>query len=139
MLSEEAKVVKKELEELNQVKRLIKNLQRELAEWKDLSNALKGASMGIVVQGGIKTPYEERRLEKIEELTTRINEKIDEYIDRENRFLRDIEKLDATSQNLIMERYITGKPIRKILREANYCERQVFRLYDSAFEKIAKK
>ena len=122
MLSEEGKLVKQELENFNQAKRRLRNLQDELESWKRLDGAVKSASLEQSVSGGESVPYAERRILKIEEL--------------EDRFLKDIAQLDALSQNLLMERYMTGKSLKRIIREFNYSESQIFRFYNKAFEKI---
>lgn len=138
MLSDEGKIVKKELENLNQVKRHLRNLQEELRSWEELDGAVKSASFDQHVSGGESTPYAQRRVEKIEELKKLISEKIDEAILLEDKFLNDISELDVLSQNLLMERYMTGKSLKRIIRDFNYSDRQIYRKYDAAIEKIAK-
>ncbi len=138
MLSEEGKKVKKELENLNQIKRQLRNLQDELKSWEQLDGAVKSTAFGEHVSGGESTPYAERRVIKIEELKELISQKIDQAIEVEDKFLKDISELDVLSQNLLMERYMTGKSLKKIIREYNYSDRHIFRLYDVAFEKISE-
>lgn len=136
MLSEEGKLVKQELENFNQAKRRLRNLQDELESWKRLDGAVKSASLEQSVSGGESVPYAERRILKIEELENQISDAIDKALELEDRFLKDIAQLDALSQNLLMERYMTGKSLKRIIREFNYSESQIFRFYNKAFEKI---
>ncbi|MBQ8443764.1 MAG: hypothetical protein IJX25_00210 [Clostridia bacterium] len=138
MLSEEGRKVKQGLENLNQLKRKLRNLQEELKSWQSLDGAVKSASFEQHVSGGEVVPFAERRLIKIEELKELISKCIDDAIEKEDQFLREIENLDALSQNLLMERYMTGKSLKRIIREFNYSERQIYRLYDNAFENIGK-
>ena len=138
MLSEEGRKVKQGLENLNQLKRKLRNLQEELKSWQSLDGAVKSASFEQHVSGGEVVPFAERRLIKIEELNELISKCIDDAIEKEDQFLREIESLDALSQNLLMERYMTGKSLKRIIREFNYSERQIYRLYDNAFENIGK-
>ena len=138
MLSEEGKLVKRELEEFNQAKRRLRNLQEELSSWKRLDGVIKSSSMEQNVSGGEIIPYAERRLLKIEELENQISKSIDETLEKEDKFLKDISTLDALSQNLLMERYMTGKSLNRIIREFNYSRAQIFRLYDNSFEKLSK-
>lgn len=138
MLSEEGRKVKQGLENLNQLKRKLRNLQEELKSWQSLDGAVKSASFEQHVSGGEVVPFAERRLIKIEELKELISKCIDDAIEKEDQFLREIESLDALSQNLLMERYMTGKSLKRIIREFNYSERQIYRLYDNAFENIGK-
>lgn len=139
MLSEEGKRVKQELENFNQAKRRLRNLQDELESWKRLDGVIKSSSLEQHVSGGEIVSFSERRLLKIEELEKLISNAIDKALSLEDKFLRDINKLDALSQNLLMERYMTGKSLKRIIREFNYSERSIFYLYNKAYEDLAKK
>lgn len=139
MLSEEGKRVKEELERFNQTKRRLKNLQEELLLWKNLNGALRSASLEEKTMGGENAPYAEKRLIKIQELEEMISKTIDDALAMEDKFLEDIQGIDILSQNLLMKRYMTGKPLKRIIREFNYSERHIFRKYNGAFEEIAEK
>ena len=139
MLSEEGKKVKEELEKFNQTKRRLRNLQNELLAWRDLNSALKSASFEEKTMGGDTVPFAEKRLIKIQELEEMISKTIDDALAMEDKFLEDIEKIDVLSQNLLMERYMTGKPLKRIIREFNYSERNIFYLYNKAYEDLAQK
>lgn len=138
MLSEEGKKVKDELEKFNQAKRRLRNLQEELASWQRLDGAVKSVTYGQPIAGGENKPYAEKRVLRMEELEELISNAIDEAIELENEFLKDIANLDALSQNLLMERYMTGKSLKRIFREFNYSESHIYRLYDNAIEKISQ-
>lgn len=138
MLSEEGKKVKEQLEQLRQAKRNIHNLQQELKWWQEMSDFVASSSFNIKVQGGQAIPYAEKRVIKIDELECKISEAIDIALKLEDEFLRNCSQLDSLSQNLLYERYLTGKPLKKIIKEFAYSERHVFRLYDDAFENVAK-
>ena len=137
MLSEEAQKVKKQLEELNQAKRKIKNLQAELEHWQKLEGVIKAQGATEKVDA-IGTPYAERRAIKMDELMRMIEASIEVTLKMENEFLQDLAQLDSLSQNLLFERYLTGKSLKRIIREFNYSDRQIYRKYDVAFELMAK-
>lgn len=139
MLSEGAQQVKKELEMLNQTKRRLKNLQAELTYWLQFGGVVKSPSLEPHMDGGITEPYAEKRAKKIEELQKLISEAIDSALDAEDEFLKNIQHLDPLSQNLLMERYMTGKPLNRIVKEFNYSERNIYYLYNKSFERLAKK
>lgn len=138
MLSEEGKKVKKELEQFNYTKRRLRILQEELKYWTNLGGAIKAVS-GEAVAGGESIPYAERRVIRMEELENMISKAIDDALEQEDQFLKDISALDTLSQNLLMERYMTGKSLQKIMLQFNYSRAQIFRLYDNCFEKISNK
>ena len=139
MLSEEGKLVKQELENFNQAKRRLRNLQDELESWRRLDGVIKSSSLEQQVSGGETIAFPEKRLLKIEELENLISDAIDKALELEDKFLRDIATLDALSQNLLMERYMTGKSLNRIIKDFNYSRAQVFRLYDVSFEKLASR
>ena len=138
MLSEDAQQVKKELEMFNQTKRRLKNLQTELTYWLQFGGVVKSPSLEPHMDGGITEPYAEKRAKKIEELQKLISEAIDSALDAEDEFLKNIQQLDPLSQNLLMERYMTGKPLNGIIKEFNYSRAHIYRLYDAIFEKFPK-
>ena len=113
------------------------NLQEELKSWQN-TDGVGSASTEQHVTGGEQCPFAERRAIKIEELKNLISQSIDEALTREDEFFKSIVSLDSLTQNLLMERYLTGKPLKRIIREFNYSESHIYRLYDSGFEKIAK-
>jgi len=82
------------------------------------------------------------RLDAIKEKYEQLQEKIDITIERaiakENEFLNSMEELDDLSYNLLKERYVLGKSLKRIIREFNYSESHIYRLYDKAFEKLSK-
>lgn len=139
MLSERGIEVKKQLEELNQQKRRIRNLRSELQEILELGTLPERSDYKLPSgEGGTVTSPQERYLLKIESLEEKISKAIDTALEIEDRFLESMDKLDVLSQNLLMERYLTGKPLKKIIRDFNYSEAHIYRLYNVAFEKISK-
>lgn len=138
MLSDEGKRVKKELENFCQSKRKIENLKSELRYWENLGGAVQSASSEEHVCGGENVPYAERRLMNIERLKDLISKAIDKAAELEDRFLNDLQQLDPLSHNLLWERYFTGKPLKKIIRDFNYSECHIYRLYDGAFEEFSQ-
>lgn len=140
MLSERGNIVKKQLEELNQQKRRIRNLRNEMQELLELGALPQRSDCKLPSgKGGTVTSPQERYLLKIESLEEKISKAIDTALEIEDRFLESMDKLDVLSQNLLMERYLTGKPLKKIIRDFNYSERNIFKLYNKAFEQLAEK
>lgn len=139
MLSEKGQIVKKQLEELNQLKRKIRNLKYEIQELLELGSIPKRANYNMPTgKGGINTAPQERYIIKVEELQEKIEKTIEQALEKEQEFLKSMEELDSLSYNLLKERYVLGKPLRKIIREFNYSERQIYRLYGNAIEKLSK-
>lgn len=139
MLSEKGMIVKKQLEELNQLKRKIRNLKNELQELLELGEMPKRSDYNMPTgKGGTISSPQERYLIKVEDLKEKIGKTIEQALEKENQFLTSMEDLDPLSYNLLKERYVLGKPLQKIIREFNYSERHIRRLYDNAIEKMSK-
>lgn len=137
MLSDEGKFVKKQLEQLRFAKKNVKTLQNELKWWLDADNSLRASSFNFRVKGGSQIPYAEFRVIKIDELEQKIDKAIQEALKLEDDFLYNVSKLDAMSQNLLYERYLTGSSLKSIIKNYAYSERQIYRFYEGAFEKLA--
>ncbi len=139
MLSEEGKKVKKELENFNQTKRWISNLQEELTSLEKLEGALKSSSYEECVAGGKRQTYAEKRLIRIEELIETIRNALKDAGEKEYNLLKDLEHLgeqDPASKNLLWERYINCKSLARIKKEFNYSERNIYYLFDKAINKM---
>lgn len=140
MLSEKGLEVKRQLEEFNQLKRKIRNLKYELQELLELGAVPKKSDLNMPTgKGGTNTAPQERYLLKVEQLQEKIDKTIERAIAKENEFLNSMEELDDLSYNLLKERYVLRKPLQRIIREFNYSESHIYRLYDKAFEKLSKK
>ena len=137
MLSESGLEVKKQLEDLNQSKRRIRNLRNELKELLELGTLPKHSDYNLPSgKGGHPSSPQEKYLIKMEELKEKINMAIENALRIEHDFLDSIDSLDTLSQNLLMERYMQGKSLQKIIREFNYSESHIYRIYNKAFEDL---
>ena len=137
MLSEKALEVKKYLEDFNQSKRKLRSLKDELKELLELG-ALPRVSDGNMpgAKGGYKSSNQEKFYFKLEQLQEKITEAIDIALQKEHEFLDAIKDLDVLSQNLLMERYMQGKPLKKIINDFHYSESTIIRNYNKAFETL---
>lgn len=137
MLSENGLKVKKQLEDLNQSKRRIRNLRNELRELLELGTLPKRSDTSLPSgKGGHPSSPQEKYLIRVEDLKEKISMAIDTALKIEHEFLDSIDSLDELSQNLLMERYMQGKPLQKIIREFNYSESHIYRIYNKAFEDL---
>jgi len=139
MLSESGLEVKKKLEGLNQHKRRIRNLKNELRELIELGTIPQVSTGMPSGKGGHPNSIQEKYLIRIETLQEKLEVEIDRAIEEEDAFLKSISSLDSLSQNLLMERYLQGKSLRKIVREFNYDKRHLYRLYNKSFERLSEK
>ncbi len=138
MLSEEAKKVKKELEELRDLEQERARLQSRLRVWEDTSNALKGASLEPIIQGGVYTPYAELRIEKMEELLEHLKTCADALAQKEMKIRIAMAQLDPESKRLLESRYVDGKTLRRLERELNYSKSQLIRISNKGIEQLTR-
>lgn len=137
-LSEEGLKVKRDLEELNQLKRKIRNLREELSELITLGTLPSTPSdMPPSHGGGVRTSIQERYVFRLEDLESRLHMSIQEALKRERDFFYALDRLDSLSHNLLVERFVLGKSMDKIVREFNYDKRHLYRIYNKAYEKLA--
>jgi len=139
MLSEDGKKAKQKLEGMNQSKRRIIYHVHEFDELVELGSIPKRFESNLPSSGGNKLSPQERYLFRLESLQSKIKKLVDDAVQEENQFLEQIEQLDTLSQNLLMERYLQGKPLQKIIREFNYSESHLYRIYNKAFEEMGIK
>ena len=136
-LSEEGLKVKRDLEELNQLKRKIRNLREELNELITLGTLPSNPSDMLQSHGGVRTSIQERYVFRLEDLESRLHMSIQEALKRERDFFYALDNLDSLSHNLLVERFVLGKSMDKIVREFNYDKRHLYRIYNKAYEKLA--
>ena len=138
MLSESERKVKQQLEDFNQSKRKIRNLKHELQELLELGTLPKHNNGGMpTAKGGHSSSPQEKFILKVEALQEKIVNAIDDALQKEHNFLESIESLDSLSQNLLMERYMQGKPMQQIIKEFNYSEKQIYNLYNKSYRELA--
>ena len=138
-LSADAQAVKDKLKTLESKKRLLKTLQRQIANARaDMSGVSAVSYENAKVLGGNKTSVEERFLALITRLENRYNKVMEEAFAIEDTIAEAVYCLNEIEQAMIIDRYVNGWSWRKIEREHHYCERQVFNIHNDALEKMAQ-
>ncbi len=132
--------LKNKLEELRGKKRLFKQLEMQISEEKAAMDGIKavnyenGAVRGV---GGIAV--QQRFVEHMENLCAVRNRVLSEMFEIEEFISAPIKELSVTEQNMLVDRYVNGKPWRKIQEEYGYEEAQPYRIVSSAIKKICRK
>lgn len=138
-LSADAQAVKDKLKTLESKKRLLKTLQRQIANARaDMSGVSAVSYENAKVLGGNKTSVEERFLALITRLENRYNKVMEEAFAIEDTIAEAVYCLNEIEQAMIIDRYVNGWSWRKIEREHNYCDRQTYRIHNQALEKMAQ-
>ena len=130
--------IKDKLDSLKDKKRLLKVLERQLAQAKEDVNKIKSTSYGDRVKGGSIISEEEKYILHLEKIQKRIDNVMNEIFEIEDYISDRIVFLSEIEQAMIIDRYIHGYSWRKICREYHYSERQPYRIINSALNKIEK-
>lgn len=138
-LTAEGNAVKEKLKTLEGKKRLLKSIQRQIANARaDMSGISAVSYESAKVDGGIKTSVQERFTALIDKLEKRYNKVMEEAFAIEDAIAEAVYCLSEIEQAMIIDRYVNGWSWRKIEREHHYCERQVFNIHNDALEKMAR-
>ena len=138
-LTAEGNAVKEKLKTLEGKKRLLKSIQRQIANARaDMSGISAVSYENAKVLGGNASSVQERFTALIDKLERRYEKVMSEAFAIEDAIAEAVYCLSEVEQAMIIDRYINGYSWRKIERLHNYCERQVFNLHNEALEKMAK-
>lgn len=119
---------------------MIQNKLSEISQLRELSCGISAVRFGERVQ---TTPDHDKlgmAYVKIEEMETRLDEMIDEYVGKKNKIISQIDSMDnESSYDVLFSRYIEKKTFEKIATDMNYSFRQVTRLHGKALKEFEKK
>ena len=124
---------KQYLQQISRLDRLINNKLSEISQLKELAYSIKAITNEERVQttpnfDKIGTAYC-----KIEEMEEKLDKLIDEYVDKKNLIISQIDKIEnEIYYNILFARYIEKKTFEKIADEMTYSRRQIIRLHESS-------
>ena len=130
--------IKKRLNNLAQRKKMLKILQKQIAE---LTEQIAVSSIDysrIVVKGGVGTTQQEQYINTLEKMQAIFSKHLDAILADELLIAESTNKLSPVEHSMVIEHYINKKSWRKIEQEYNYSERQCRRMLENALKKIIK-
>ena len=131
---------KEYLGQISRLDRIIKNKLTELAQLKELSLGLSAIPKDERVQttpnfDKIGTAYA-----KIDEMERKLDEMIDDYVDKKQTIISQIEKIEEeTYYDILFSRYIEKKTFEKIASDMHYSFRNTTRLHGKALNAFERK
>lgn len=131
---------KQYLNQISRIDRLINNKLSEISQLKDLTYGIKAVTNDERVQttpnfDKIGTAYC-----KIEEMEEKIDKLIDEYVDKKNLIICQIDSIEnELYYDILFSRYIEKKTFEKIATDLNYSFRNTTRLHGKALKEFEKK
>ena len=131
---------KQYLQQISRLDRMIQNKLAEISQLRELAMSVSAVKNEERVQttpnfDKIGTAYC-----KIEEMEEKLDKLIDEFVDKKNLIISQIDKIEnETYYEILFARYIEKKTFEKIADEMTYSWRQVIRLHGRALQEFEKK
>ena len=131
---------KQYLQQISRLDRMINNKLAEISQLRELTMSVSAVKNEERVQttpnfDKIGTAYC-----KIEEMEEKLDKLIDEFVDKKNLIISQIDKIEnETYYEILFARYIEKKTFEKIADEMTYSWRQVIRIHGRALQEFEKK
>lgn len=131
---------KQYLQQISRLDRMINNKLSEISQLRELAMSVSAVKNEERVQttpnfDKIGTAYC-----KIEEMEEKLDKLIDEYVDKKNLIISQIDGIEnETYYEILFARYIEKKTFEKIADEMTYSFRNVTRLHGRALQEFEKK
>lgn len=130
---------KQYLGQISRLDRMIKNKMTELSQYKDLIYGLSGVVNEERVQKSPDFDKMTGKVAKVLKIESKIDELIDEYVDKKNLIISQIDSIEnETYYEILFARYIEKKTFEKIADEMMYSWRQIIRLHGKALQEFEK-
>lgn len=131
---------KQYLGQIGRLDRMIKNKMTELSQYKDLAYGLSAITNEERVQSSPDFDKMTGKVAKIIEMERKIDSLIDDYVDKKNVIVSQIDSMEnETYYEILFARYIEKKTFEKIADEMSYSWRQIIRLHGRALQEFEKK
>lgn len=130
---------KQYLGQISRLDRMIKNKMTELSQYKDLIYGLSGVVNEERVQKSPDFDKMTGKVAKVLKIESKIDELIDEYVDKKNLIISQIDSIEnEIYYEILFARYIEKKTFEKIADEMMYSWRQIIRLHGKALQEFEK-
>lgn len=131
---------KEYLSQISRLDRMIKNKLTELSQLKEMTRGLSAIPNEERVQSTPNVDKIGTAYCKIESMEENIDKLIDEYADKKNEIISQIDGMeDEILYDILFSRYIARKTFEKIADNMNYSFRQTTRLHGKALQEFEKK
>lgn len=131
---------KEYLSQISRLDRMIKNKLTELSQLKEMTCGLSAIPNEERVQSTPNFDKIGTAYCKIESMEENIDRLIDEYADKKNEIISQIDGMeDEILYDILFSRYIARKTFEKIADNMNYSFRQTTRLHGKALQEFEKK
>lgn len=122
------------LSQIHRLNRRISNKLFEVFELKNLVGTVSAAVKEVNVQSGHASDRTGDIIVKIVDMEREIGAMTDEFVDKKNCIIKQLEELDFNSYEVLYQRYVKQKQWDEIATDLKYTQRHVRRLHSSALE-----
>ena len=126
--------------QISRLDRMINNKLSEISQLRELAMSVSAITNEERVQNTPNFDKIGTAYCKIEEMEEKLDKLIDEFVDKKNLIISQIDKIEnETYYEILFARYIEKKTFEKIADEMTYSWRQVIRLHGRALQEFEKK
>lgn len=131
---------KQYLQQISRLDRMINNKLSEISQLRELAMSVSAVKNEERVQNTPNFDKIGTAYCKIEEMEEKLDKLIDEYVDKKNLIISQIDGIEnETYYEILFARYIEKKTFEKIADEMTYSFRNVTRLHGRALQEFEKK
>ena len=128
------------LQQISRLDRMINNKLSEISQLRELAMSVSAVKNEERVQNTPNFDKIGTSYCKIEEMEEKLDKLIDEYVDKKNLIISQIDGIEnETYYEILFARYIEKKTFEKIADEMTYSFRNVTRLHGRALQEFEKK
>ena len=128
------------LQQISRLDRMINNKLSEISQLRELEMSVSAVKNEERVQNTPNFDKIGTAYCKIEEMEEKLDKLIDEYVDKKNLIISQIDGIEnETYYEILFARYIEKKTFEKIADEMTYSFRNVTRLHGRALQEFEKK
>ena len=123
------------LNQISRLNRMINNKLVEIQQLKEMSCSISAITNREKVQTSLSPDKIGSSIAKIDEMERNIDSMIDEYVDKKNLIISQIDSIEnETYYNILFAKYVERKTFEKIADEMTYSWRQIVRLHGKALK-----
>ena len=131
---------KQYLQQISRLDRMINNKLSEISQLRELAMSVSAVKNEERVQNTPNFDKIGTAYCKIEEMEEKLDKLIDEYVDKKNLIISQIDGIEnETYYEILFARYIEKKTFEKIADEMTYSWRQTIRIHGRALQEFEKK
>lgn len=131
---------KEYLTQISRLNRMIQNKLSEISQLRELACSISAIKNEERVQASPNPDKIGCAYAKIDEMERNLDKMIDEFVDKKNEIISQIEGVeDEIYYDILFSRYIEKKTFEKIATDMEYSFRQVTRLHGKALQEFERK